>query len=1172
MSLFTDLLADPKAKRILLLEQDIYVPAGKALPYPASGTSTGQVVTVYLSEDGFTSEPTDTPANMYYNPRISSGFNMRRSMYSPERIGGESETDYGDIEIRNDDGFLDTWRGFSVDGQRSVLKAVGVLSNGTIVGLANSEILMEGTAAGDFLPGTDVARIRIRGNAYKMEVKAQKNSYRGHGYCVQCDGVDDSAISGTVGTVQQYTAECWFRCLGKDNTYLTNQHIIALYDTWATNGIDFYCYLTGPGWLGMQWHRSAGTAGTGFGSWTISDYDYRDSKWHHLAVTVSDDGAGNRTASMIVDGVLLGTCIPPVYTAKATAKIDIGGITGTGGYGNFQIDEVRYWNFVKTPAQIRADMGRELDGNEDGLVDYWQLNDNAGTSAANAVLGRTAMTLNGGALWKPTNTGNAGLAGKKIPRVLGRVHHAELYPVDQNGLVYQGHDSDHWGQVARYSNVYEGGAVVTPVTGYSTDLVRGTVTLVNKPTNKMTADLNGELPFGAALQFMGSPTASLLNAGNWPEHNFVSGNFSIEFWLFVEAAQTSEVAYRLIRRGTVNTAGYEIFIYSDSIATSARRKLAFRTYQAGAAQETNSVALTLGRWTHVALVRNGAAAQFYVNGVPANSVSASHVNPVTYSGNLCIGSDGAGAFILKGTMDDVRVWDTARTAAQVRDNMLVPVTGLESGLIGYYPMSEGTGSTTAAKNLHNTWLLFDGSNDFVDLGTSTSLDFTSAAFTYEAWIYPTSTAADGYILSRGLLNTDGYFLYVAAGGALTFKTNQAAAAQTTSTAAGSIVANAWQHVAIVRSGTAATLYINGVSSNSVSGTHTNPLTCARNAFVGKYNGGTGFFAGRIRDIRGWAYARAASDIVTYMRTIPTGAEWGLGAKPAALFYLFDEGTGTAVDDLRRGVGPGALGATTAAPAWQSMAAAITSCFWQRGVCSPAALSVHLVRTTTGIPVSLFNLAAWNAAHALVPFDSGYIIDDENVNTVVDALLNWTFWWGIGINRLLTVGQLVIPTGVAVASYDDTKTMDPLTPIGVQPPAWQIRLGWGKTWTVQSAKDVAGILATTPAAYHQATQEWRFAEDSDDTILARNPTNARILELKTPLYDRAGVNFERDRLFAIFKVAREMWKIPFYAAPLDRDIGDEISILDNRALFNPARNGIIVGFEYVDYTVTADLWM
>jgi hypothetical protein len=50
---------------------------------------------------------------------------------------------------------------------------------------------------------------------------------------------------------------------------------------------------------------------------------------------------------------------------------------------------------------------------------------------------------------------------------------------------------------------------------------------------------------------------------------------------------------------------------------------------------------------------------------------------------------------LNGAMDDVRVWDRARTAEEISAALEIDIDAGSDGLIGYWPMEEGEGSTTA---------------------------------------------------------------------------------------------------------------------------------------------------------------------------------------------------------------------------------------------------------------------------------------------------------------------------------------------------------------------------------------------------------------------------------------------------------------------------------------------
>jgi len=54
-----------------------------------------------------------------------------------------------------------------------------------------------------------------------------------------------------------------------------------------------------------------------------------------------------------------------------------------------------------------------------------------------------------------------------------------------------------------------------------------------------------------------------------------------------------------------------------------------------------------------------------------------------------------------GFMSDVRVWSAFRTPGQIRQNMYSKLTGNEPGLLAYWPMNEGTGSTVADLTSNN---------------------------------------------------------------------------------------------------------------------------------------------------------------------------------------------------------------------------------------------------------------------------------------------------------------------------------------------------------------------------------------------------------------------------------------------------------------------------------------
>jgi hypothetical protein len=75
--------------------------------------------------------------------------------------------------------------------------------------------------------------------------------------------------------------------------------------------------------------------------------------------------------------------------------------------------------------------------------------------------------------------------------------------------------------------------------------------------------------------------------------------------------------------------------------------------------------------------------------------AAANVNLPSMNAVNCLGSLGGTTEFLTGSLDDVRLWNTVRTAQQIADNKDAELAGNESGLVAYYKMSNGNGTTLA---------------------------------------------------------------------------------------------------------------------------------------------------------------------------------------------------------------------------------------------------------------------------------------------------------------------------------------------------------------------------------------------------------------------------------------------------------------------------------------------
>lgn len=103
---------------------------------------------------------------------------------------------------------------------------------------------------------------------------------------------------------------------------------------------------------------------------------------------------------------------------------------------------------------------------------------------------------------------------------------------------------------------------------------------------------------------------------------------------------------------------------------------------------------TIGEWVHITLVHDDGVLRAFRNGfqvgdIPSGETTQVQGEPILYLGGIITG-DGV-PWTFAGQIDEVRIWDYARTTAQVQQDMYHELNVTEPGLVAYYKMSNGTG-------------------------------------------------------------------------------------------------------------------------------------------------------------------------------------------------------------------------------------------------------------------------------------------------------------------------------------------------------------------------------------------------------------------------------------------------------------------------------------------------
>lgn len=187
-----------------------------------------------------------------------------------------------------------------------------------------------------------------------------------------------------------------------------------------------------------------------------------------------------------------------------------------------------------------------------------------------------------------------------------------------------------------------------------------------------------------ALTFDGS--GDYVNYGN-PAGLQIAGDQTIELWIYPTAldARRNPIAKAYAGEGTMTleTNGTVNYFYG----TGGGNNNPYQSFNSGTSVAANT-------WTHIAIVRDltNMKLYWYVNGVLTNSTNASYGYAQSGSLNFYVGRGYVSDF--KGMIDEVRVWNVARSQYEINTYKNVELTGSETGLAAYWKFNEGFGNIT----------------------------------------------------------------------------------------------------------------------------------------------------------------------------------------------------------------------------------------------------------------------------------------------------------------------------------------------------------------------------------------------------------------------------------------------------------------------------------------------
>ena len=208
-----------------------------------------------------------------------------------------------------------------------------------------------------------------------------------------------------------------------------------------------------------------------------------------------------------------------------------------------------------------------------------------------------------------------------------------------------------------------------------------------------------------------------------------SADRTFEAWIYVNAsAPSSNLAildYGLNASGSRNT-----FMVNSS------RGIGFISGGTNANLSSTPSIIVDNQWTHVAFVLDNGTGYMYVNGVQVGTGSLTSVNTPTGNSNMIIGERVSGGSIpFNGRIDEVRIWDVARTQTEIMNNMNAELCQIPSSLKAYYRFNDGI---INGANASNTSAFDDAGNSYT--GTLANFALTGT----------TSNWVGGTVLGAGI--------------------------------------------------------------------------------------------------------------------------------------------------------------------------------------------------------------------------------------------------------------------------------------------------------------------------------------------------------------------------------------------------------------------------------------
>lgn len=433
------------------------------------------------------------------------------------------------------------------------------------------------------------------------------------------------------------SVEAWVYCA----SYKKNSRVID-FGNGNTNNIvlSFYQGLV-PMFLIYKGHQPEGAL--------YSKEKIERENWFHLAVTIDISGTGK----LYQNGI-------QISSKQMLLPQNIQRINNYIGKSNFDgnelfhglLSEIRIWNVARSEAEIAGNMHHRLVGNELGLVGYWPLDEGSGTITHDKTQNNHHGTIHGGATWEQT----------ELP-----------ITSPDNQLIID--------------------PPVEPIV--TIDPPEITKPTVDPPEisekNLKMSNSQSLLTFNGTSDYISVPDSLSLQISP----------YTVEVWMKPTGSKTagSRGAWSAMWRGILGKPGRNFHIWLRASGQIHHRFHTDKDWNHGISDTPNDSIKWL-QWNHVAITNDGNTAKTYINGElqVEGETEGTLIIDKTPLYIATADLDGKGELpqycdYFKGKLADIRIWNMARSPEEINSLMDKQLQGNEPGLVAYWPLNQGSGTT-----------------------------------------------------------------------------------------------------------------------------------------------------------------------------------------------------------------------------------------------------------------------------------------------------------------------------------------------------------------------------------------------------------------------------------------------------------------------------------------------